>query len=201
MAFNPIMVVILSYLLRKEKISLLQALGIFLGASGTIALTMNSAGTSSGSILGDVFLVLNSLSYAIYLVIAKPLMSKYKPLTVITWVFTFGLGFVLIFPPTIPETLATNFMQIPVEFIGKIVYVIVGVTFFTYLLTMYGLRYLSPTASSTYIYAQPVLVIFFTLLFAYMGWSANYSSAITGIKIMLMLVIFIGVYFANFKNK
>ena len=201
MAFNPIMVVILSYFLRKEKISLLQAIGIFLGTSGTIALTMNSAGTSSGSIFGDVFLVLNSLSYAIYLVIAKPLMSKYKPLTVITWVFTFGLGFVLIFPPTIPETLATNFMQIPVEFIWKIVYVIVGVTFFTYLLTMYGLRYLSPTASSTYIYAQPVMVIFFTILFASIGWSENYTSAITGIKIMLMLIIFIGVYFANFKNK
>jgi drug/metabolite transporter (DMT)-like permease len=200
MALNPIMVAVLSFFLLKERITILRTLGISLGAAGAILLTLKGATGKGDSSLGDLFLFINSLSYAIYLVLVKPLMQRYKPMTVITWVFTFGLGFVMLFPPTIPEFLKTNFSILTFEIILKIIYVIVGVTFLTYLLTMYGLKSLSPTVSSSYIYTQPVMVILFTWLFACLSWSADYTGSITFEKIAYMLIIFFGVYITSFKG-
>ena len=200
MAFNPIMVVVLAYFILKDQLHYRQIIGIVIGATGAILLTINSFHTDSSSFKGDLFLVINSFSYALYLIAAKPLMAKYRPLTVITWVFTFGLFFVMCFPPVISDALSTNFTVIPLPIVGVIVYVIVGVTFLTYLLTMYGLKYVGPTVSSTYIYLQPIMVIVFTALFTYFDWTNNVSSSISFLKMTLMLLIFIGVYFANFKN-
>lgn len=194
MAFNPILVVILSFFVLKESITVTKAVGILLGTSGAILLTL-TAGTGKGdSMLGDFFLFINALSYAIYLVIAKPLMKKYSPLTVITYVFTFGLGMLFVYPPVLTELFQTNFAVIPFEAWLKIVYVVVGVTFMTYLLTMYGLKYLTPSVSSAYIYFQPVMVMFFAFSFSALGIAADYTGTITLEKIAYMLVIFLGVY-------
>ena len=197
MALNPIMVVILSFFLFKERLTSLKITGITLGAVGAILLTLKASSHVSDSRLGDLFLFLNALSYAIYLVLAKPLMKKYSPIQVITWVFTFGLIFVLLFPPTLSELSQTNFQRISTEIWWKIAYVVIGVTFFTYLLTIFGLKYLSATVSSAYIYTQPVMVMLFTFLFASIHWSADYRGSITSEKILYMFVIFTGVYLTS----
>jgi drug/metabolite transporter (DMT)-like permease len=201
MTVNPILVVILSFFLLKEKITGLKSLGIFLGAAGAILLTLK-AGTAMGdSVLGDLFLFINAASYAVYLVIAKPLMKKYTPLTVITYVFSFGLLFVLLYPPTFQEFLQTDFSLIPAGAWIKIIYVIVGVTFLTYLLTMYGLKYLSASVSSAYIYLQPVLVMFFAYFLSTIGIAEDYTGAITWEKILYMLIIFTGVYLTSYSEQ
>ena len=197
MALNPIMVVILSFFLFKERLTSLKITGITLGAVGAILLTLKASSHVGDSRLGDLFLFLNALSYAIYLVLAKPLMKKYSPIQVITWVFTFGLIFVLLFPPTLSELSQTNFHRISTEIWWKIAYVVIGVTFFTYLLTIFGLKYLSATVSSAYIYTQPVMVMLFTFLFASIQWSADYRGSITSEKILYMFVIFTGVYLTS----
>lgn len=201
MTTNPILVIILAYFLIKEKITISKIAGILIGAAGAILLTLAGSSGKGDSLLGDLFLFTNALSYAIYLVIAKPLMKKYNPLTVITYVFTFGLGFVLLFPPTLTEVFQTDFQKISMEIWVKIAYVVVGVTFLTYLLTMYGLKYLSPSVSSAYIYFQPVLVIFFAFFLSYVGFAEDYTDTITWQKGVYMLLIFVGVWLTTRKQK
>lgn len=197
MTVNPILVAILSYFVLREAITLRKSTGILLGATGAVLLTL-TAGTGSGdSVLGDIFLFINAASYAVYLVIAKPLMKKYSPLTVITYVFTFGTSFILLFPPTLSEFYSTSFETIPFDAWMKIIYVVVGVTFMTYLLTMCGLKYLSPSVSSAYIYLQPVLVMFFAFTLSYIGIADDYTDTITLEKIIYMLLIFVGVYLTS----
>jgi drug/metabolite transporter (DMT)-like permease len=197
MALNPIMVVILSYFILKEKITNTRIIGILLGATGAVLLTLKGGTGKGDSILGDLFLFINAASYAIYLVIAKPLMKKYSPLTVITYVFTFGTLYVLLFPPTLTELFQTNFSVIPNSAWIKISYVVIGVTFFTYLLTMYGLKYLSPSVSSVYIYLQPVLVMFFAYTLSSLRVADDYTGTITVEKLLYMLIIFAGVYITS----
>ena len=200
MTINPILVVILSYFILKEKITWKKAIGISIGATGAILLTL-TAGTGSGdSLLGDLFLFINAASYAVYLVLVKPLMKKYKPFTVITYIFSFGLLYVLLYPPTLMDLAETNFSQIPLDVLLKILYVIIGVTFFAYLLTVYSLKFLSPSISSSYIYLQPVLVMLFTFLFGMWGLSEDYTDTITLEKIGYMLVIFLGVFLTSSVN-
>ncbi len=201
MTTNPILVIILAYFLIKEKITISKIAGILIGAAGAILLTLAGSSGKGDSLLGDLFLFTNALSYAIYLVIAKPLMKKYNPLTVITYVFTFGLGFVLLFPPTLTEVFQTDFQKISLEIWAKIAYVVVGVTFLTYLLTMYGLKYLSPSVSSAYIYFQPVLVIFFAFFLSYIGFAEDYTDTITWQKGVYMFLIFVGVWLTTRKQK
>lgn len=201
MTVNPILVIILAYFLIKEKITTQKVFGIILGATGAILLTLAGSSGKGDSLTGDIFLFINALSYAVYLVIAKPLMKKYKPLTVITYVFTFGLGFVLLYPPTVTEVFHTDFSALTQEIWIKIAYVVVGVTFFTYLLTMYGLKYLSPSVSSAYIYLQPVLVIFFAIFLSYVGFAEDYTDTITWEKTGYMLLIFLGVWLTSLPLK
>lgn len=197
MTVNPILVVILSYFILKEAITWRKSVGIMLGATGAILLTL-TAGTGSGdSVLGDLFIFINAMSYGVYLVLVKPLMQKYAPLTVITYVFTFGLTFIMCYPPTLSELFVTEFSVIPTKIAAIIVYVVVGVTFLTYLLTVYGLKYLSPSVSSAYIYLQPVLVMFFAFIFGVFGFTDDYTNTITIEKVLYMLLIFTGVYLSS----
>ena len=194
MTSTPILVVILSYFILKEKITVLKAVGVFVGAVGAIALTTLGKEPGFDSPLGDLFIFINALSFGVYLVIAKPLMKKYRPLTVITYNFVFGLGFILCYPKVWSELAVAEFSTFP-DFVWlKIAYVIFGATFLTYLLNIFALKHVSPSVSGSYIYTQPMLVMVFTVLFAYFGWTENFVGAITLEKIAYMLMIFIGVY-------
>lgn len=203
MTINPIFVIILSYFLLKESITLKKSIGVAIGATGAILLTL-TAGTGSDSMFGDLLLLINATSYALYMVLVKPLAKKYKPITIITYVFTFGMAYVILFPPTLIELSQIDFSVFDAAVIWKIVFVIVAVTFLTYLLTSYGLKYLSPSVSSAYIYLQPVLVMVFAYLFTAIGISDDYTDSITWEKVGYMLVIFLGVYLTSstsFKRK
>lgn len=201
MTVNPIIVVLLSYLILKEKITGLKFIGIVIGAIGAIFLTL-TAGTGSGdSVFGDILLFINAASYGLYLVLVKPLMQKYAPVTVITYIFTFGLLYILLYPPTLSEFFSIDYSLLTQAVIFKITYIIVGVTFLAYLLTVYALKDLSPSVSSSYIYLQPVLVIFFAVTFAAVGIAEDYTDTITWEKIGYMLIIFVGVFITTRRKK
>lgn len=193
MTINPILVVILSFLILKERITWQKSVGILIGATGAILLTLTAGAGPADSLLGDMFLFINAASYAVYLVLVKPLMKKYKPFTVITYVFSFGLIYVALYPPVLTDLIATDFSLIPFDVVLKIAYVIIGVTFLAYLLTVYGLKFLTPSVSSSYIYLQPVLVMVFTFLFGMWGLSEDFTETITWEKVGYMLIIFLGV--------
>lgn len=194
MTINPILVAILSYFILKEKITVRKTTGILIGATGAILLTLTAGTGKTDSFLGDLFIFINASSYAIYLVLVKPLMNKYSPITVITYVFSFGAIYVAAYPPTLVELSQTDFLSLPNHIIGIILFVIIGVTFLTYLLTVFGLKYISASVSSSYIYLQPVLVMGFAYLFSAIGLTEDYTNSITWTKIAYMLLIFTGVY-------
>ncbi len=194
MTLSPILVAILAFFILKERLSGLKIGGILLGAIGAGLLTTRGAQSGDSSILGDFLLLVNAMSYAIYLIIVTPLMKKYSAITVTKWVFTFGMIYIYLFPPVSRDLIAADFSNLPAEVWYKIVFVIVAVTFLTYLLTMYAMETVSATITSTYIYFQPIMVVLFTFVFAYLGWSADYTKSITWEKMVYMLTIFIGVY-------
>lgn len=194
MTLNPIMVAIMAFFILKEPLNSIKIAGIFIGATGAVFLALQSNGTDGSTLLGDVLLFINALSYAIYLILVKPLMQKYSALTVTTYVFTFGAMYVFLFPKTLMDFAEIDFSVIPSGTWMRIAYVVVGVTFFTYLLTMYAMKYVSATVTSTYIYLQPVMVIVFAYLFYAIGFSGDYTKSITVSKIAWMCLIFLGVY-------
>ena len=199
MAINPIMVAVISFFWLKERLRCTQWIGIIIGSLGAIALTTYGSKSFEAK-LGDWFLIGNSLSYAIYLIAVKPLMQKYNPLHVITWVFSFGSFFLALFPQLYSDLPYTNLGMMPADIWAKIVFVVVAVTFLTYLLTVVGLKYVSPTIAAVFIYVQPIFVIAFSFVFFIIGWSADYTHAINQTTLIFMLIIFFGVYLTTQRS-
>ncbi len=105
---TPIVVLIVSSILLKEKITWLKVVSIILGMTGAVGVITISSKTNmaQGDAWGDLFVLVNAVSYGSYLVLVKPLMAEYKTLTIVKWVFTFG--FLGILPFGIQEVLTTQ---------------------------------------------------------------------------------------------
>ncbi len=189
----PIFTVIISFFLLKEALTIQRILGIFIGGTGAVLLIyLGNSGLGTGSLKGNIFISINALSFAFYLVIVKPLMSKYKPLTVIAWVFS--SGFICMFPFCIGQLLETDFGSYETSNWTSLLYVILGPTFLAYFLNMFALQYVKPTVSSSYIYVQPAVAMLVVAAMAYFIANSQYDGDITGPKLLCCVLIFMGVY-------
>lgn len=193
MTMTPIIVLILAAIILKERVFPLQILGVVMGGLGSIFFILLNAEGGYASGTGDIFILLNATSYSFYLVLVKPLMVKYKPLTVISWVFAFGLIYVAIWYPSILEFSEVNWTELQTAEILQIGFVVVGVTFVPYLLNVYSMKRLSPSIAAVYIYLQPILAAAFVYLF-YVLEIADYSGDMSMLKALCAVVVFIGVY-------
>tara|TARA_B110000046_G_C12977839_1_gene391961 strand:- start:240 stop:1148 length:909 start_codon:yes stop_codon:yes gene_type:complete len=200
MTTTPIIVFILSLFILKERPNAIKIVGLIIGAAGSIIFTLQGSSGGDSSLMGDLFIFANATSYSLYLVLVKPLMAKYKPLTVITWAITFGLIYVLCWPMSSNEITQTSFSTLTTDSILRLLFVVVCVTFLTYLLMLYAMKRVSPSVGSTYIYFQPLLAAFFIYVFWLFGLE-NYTQDITLGKIMAALLIFVGVYLVIKPNK
>lgn len=189
MTSNPMFVMIISAIVLRQSITWLKTLGIVLGAVGTLIIITTSGKISfhSDYFLGDSIILINAVMYALYLVWVTPLMKKYDSFTVMYWMFVYGSIFVSIFGCA--WLVDVNFAVLPMQVWLALIFVIVGATFLTYLLNIYGLQHVSPTTVSIYIYMQPLIASLLTLAFA--------GEAIGMVKILAMSLVFVGVYLVS----
>ncbi len=189
----PIFTVIISFFLLKEPLTTQRILGVSIGGIGAVLLIyLGNSGLGTGSVTGNIFVAINALAFAFYLVIVKPLMGKYKPITVIVWTFLFG--FIFMFPFCIEKLLHTNFEAFETTNWISLFYVILGPTFLAYFLNMFALQYVKPTVSSSYIYVQPAVAMILVAVVSYFVVNSQYKGDITIVKLLCCILIFMGVY-------
>ena len=194
----PVMVVIFSAILLKEKITSNKIIGITIGAIGAVLLVWygkSAVGTSS--VLGNIFVLINACSYALYLVLVKPLMKKYNPITVVTWVFLFG--FLFVFPIGLKDAITTDYSAFTLDTYLTVTFVIIGTTFLAYLFNIYALTKVSPSVNGSYIYLQPVISFIMVAIYAFALGHEEYSEDINLIKIVSCLLVIVGVYLISKK--
>ena len=189
----PILVMIFSHFILKDKITVRKMTGIILGFTGAAFLILSHGQLSfaSGTFTGNIFILINASSYGLFLVLVKPLMKKYNPLTVMKWVFTFGLLFAA--PVSAPLLAKTDFAAIPFNIWMAIVYVIIFTTIVAYFLNNFSLTKISPVANSSYIYLQPFLATLVSLLAG--------KDKLTWFEVVASTLIFAGVYYVSSKPK
>jgi drug/metabolite transporter (DMT)-like permease len=193
MMSTPLLITIISLFLLKDRITMGKAVGLLLGVSGAILLM--SAGKeltiTGSSALGDLFVFGNAASYAIYLVMIKPLMHRYRPVIVIRWVFFFG--FLVVIPFGWPQFSAIDWPVFTFVDYLCVIFIVICVTFFTYLWNVYGLHILSPSIAGAYIYVQPIFAAIISVVFT--------GEKVTFVKLLATMLIFSGVYLVNFGFK
>jgi drug/metabolite transporter (DMT)-like permease len=200
MTITPIFVLLVSFILLGSIITSRKLTGIFIGGVGAALLFIYGSGNaettsiSGASVYGDALIVINSLSYGVYLVVVKPLMKKYRPITVITWVFIVGTVFVI--PIGYQEATQISWSSLTVSHIQSIAYVILGTTFLAYLLNIIALKRVAPVVVSIYIYLQPLLVLVIVGVLAFLGVS-EYHKDIGFITAVCTVAIFTGVWLVS----
>lgn len=190
MVSNPIIVLLIAAMVLKEKISIGKVAGISFGIAGALLLLLFNKTFSFGSetISGDAMILVNSTSWALYLILVKPLMKKYNTFTIVKWVFLFGFLYVL--PFGFGEFRQINWGAMPSGVWTDILFVVLASTFFAYVLNTYALRALSPAVVSIYIYLQPFMATLIAVFY-------YHNDALDLRKVISGMLIIIGVYLVS----
>ncbi len=191
---TPIMVLLLSYFFLRESIGWRKTAGILIGFTGALGLTLFGAKTQQNAPnipLGNTLFLINSTSFAAYLILIKPLTQKYHTITLMKWMFLLGL--LLTTPITFSEFAAVQWSSLPFEVVWRMGFVVVGTSFLTYLLNVYALKTLSATTVGAFIYLQPLITIVFAVITG--------NDFLDSLKVLAMILIFTGVYLVSQKKK
>ncbi|PVX46007.1 EamA domain-containing membrane protein RarD [Flavobacterium sp. 103] len=192
MVSTPMIVLVLSAIIMKERMKKRMVFGIILGLIGTASLILygKSIGDSSQSGLGNFLVLVNAISYGFYLIIVKKLMNKYNAFTFVKWIYLFG--FIMVLPFGWSEFTAVDWIIVPTDIYWKIGFVVVISTFLTYLLNLLSMKELKPTTVAVFIYLQPLFASVFAISLG--------KDALSLIKIGSALLIFSGVYLVTMKK-
>ncbi|MBX9851438.1 MAG: DMT family transporter [Cytophagaceae bacterium] len=187
----PIIAIIISAIIVKEKITFIKILGIILGATGAVLLLINSAIRSGNSTFtGDLLVLLNATSYGIFLVLVKPLMARYNAFTLVKWFFLIGM--VIVLPFGLPDLFEVKWNEIPGTIWLAIGFIVVFTTILNYYFNVGVMRFVNPSIAGIYIYLQPPI----TSLIA-ITWGKD---ELTLEKVAYSILILVGVYLVSKKN-
>jgi drug/metabolite transporter (DMT)-like permease len=190
----PIVVVVASAFLLKEKITLPRVLGIAVGlvGAGLLILGRNAQATVyPNATLGNLFILANATVFGLYLVLSAPLMRKYHAFTVLARVFLVG-AFVAV-PVGWRDALSADYAHFPLYIWLEIGYMVVFLTILAYLLNNWALKDASPALLGVYIYPQPVLAVLIAVALGkdHLTWGKAGQAAL----------IFLGVWLVSWKRK
>lgn len=194
-SLSPIMTLVISAIVIKERITWSGVAGIVLSLVGVLILIFNCvnirSGAASTSIWGIVLMMVNTLCFASYVGIFKPLIQKYSVVTFMKWMFLFSSLMAL--PFSFSAFAASDLSAVPADVMGQVIYVVVFATFIAYFLIPVGQKRLRPVVVCMYTYVQPVIAMVIALV---MG-----LDSLNALKIVATLLVFIGVGLVNFVPK
>lgn len=155
---GPVFTMFFAFFFLKEPITGKKAGGVALSLAGILFLIFNSVhagGAAVTSPWGIVLLLVNSLSFSLYLGLFRPLIAKYSVVTFMKWTFLFSL--LLSLPTAAGGLVRTDYAAIPANVRWEIGYLIFFATFVAYFLIPCGQKLIRPTLVSLYSYVQPII--------------------------------------------
>ncbi|QLG45544.1 DMT family transporter [Costertonia aggregata] len=191
---SPIIVVALSAFFLKERITLNKSLGIIFGFVGALALVlfgMEIRQDAPNIPLGNTLFIINAIAYGSYLIVAKKLVEKYHPFTLMRWLFT--VAAIINLPMTLPEFLEIDWVTMPLWAYGVILFVVLCTTFMTYLFNIFAMTELKASTIGAFIYVQPIFGILFAIVTG--------KDGLTIVKLVATILVLVGVYLASRKPK
>lgn len=165
-ALAPVFMVILAFLILKEKITRRQFLGIIIAFTGSILVATGGSfqdlDLNSTRILGDALILLTGLFWGFYNISLKKLLVKYPSTTVLTYSTISGTLF--LFPLVFLET-PLNLSSVNITGWLNIAYLGLGASALAYFLWNRALTRVSTVTAGAYIYLVPVIAAIIAAIF------------------------------------
>ena len=189
---SPIMALVISALVIRERITWSGILGIVLSLIGVLILIFNCvsirSGADSTSIWGILGMLVNTLCFASYVGIFKPLIQKYSVVTFMKWMFLFSSLMAL--PFAFGAFRESNLAAVPMDVVWQVLFVVVAATFIAYFLIPIGQKRLRPVVVCMYTYVQPVIAMIIALALG--------LDTLNALKVTATVLVFTGVGLVNF---
>ena len=182
-AMAPVFLALLAWLLLKERISCVQALGIIIALAGSFLVATNGSlagfALNPQRLFGDFLVLLTGLAWAIYSILVKTLLERYPATTVLAYTTFAGTLFLL--PLSLTE-LPVNFAAVTLSGWLNIIYLGLFASAMAYLIWNLALGQIPAVTAAAYIYLIPVLTAAMAT-FYYRQWPNLYT--VTGGLIVL----------------
>jgi drug/metabolite transporter (DMT)-like permease len=152
----PIFTITIGAMIGTERLRRAKVFGIALAAAGVVFLIdPRNASFSSETTLGDFLIILNSLSFGIYVATSKEVITRNGAFRSMMWVFIFAS---LICVPAGIYSLSSIDVSVvePVIWL-MVLYIAIVATAGPYLLNAYALSKVNASIVSVYIYLQPII--------------------------------------------
>ncbi len=158
MTMIPVFTYAIAMVAGHEAFQLRRGAGILVALAGVVVL-LDPRGLSitDGTVLGDLLILVNTLSYSVYLVISRPILARMRSLTAIAWIFVFGA--VMLVPLGLLQAGGEAFL-VSQRSAGILAYVVLGPTVAVYALNLFALKRVPSSTVAAFIYLQPVAGVF-----------------------------------------
>ncbi len=190
---TPIITMIIAAFYLKEPVTGKKILGIFVGAVGALTLILGGHQAVSGggsNIWGDLCCLTAQCSFSVYVVVYKGLISRYSPVTLMKWMFTYSA--ICVIPFSFSSISSIDYLHMPPTIYFNLGVVVLGGTFLAYLLVPIGQKILRPTVMVMYNYVQPIIASLITILIGLDTFGI--------FKCIAIVLVFTGVYIVT-KSK
>lgn len=186
----PIFTLTIGAVLGVEKLRALKIAGIILAAVGVILLIdPRNASFSSETTIGDLMIVLNSLSYGIYVASSKDILMRNGAMKSITWIFLFASAICV--PLGLYSLSSVDIAAVAPAIWGLVLYAAVIATAVPYLANAWALARVNPSTVAVFVYLQPVIGFLMAVVFLGERVGLNFIAA--------AVLIFAGVYLVTKK--
>jgi len=167
----PVFTVAIAAIFGIERLRMGQVGGIALAVAGALIM-LNPLNFSLGQdkVLGNILLLINSVCYAGFLVLQRPVLKRVPPLTLTAWAFFFGgLGVTIISWPQVSEL---SWSAVPGSVWWGMAFIILVPTTINYALNTWAVRQSSPSLVAGYTTLQPLSAATLAALFLgeAVGW-------------------------------
>ncbi len=138
---------------RRERATPLRVAGILVALAGALLVVggRDTLGPAGGELVGDLMVLANSLSYAVYLVLSRDLLGRLSPWAMAAWMFTWGVPMVALVTGVPDYGGASASAWAALAFVGF------GSTVGTYLLNLLALRHLPASVVAVFVCLQPLV--------------------------------------------
>ena len=193
-AMAPIYTMAIAAIVIKEPITFRKATGVAISFVGIIYLILSRViapgGVAESTPFGIIMLILNSLTFSMYLGIFKPLIAKYSAVTFMKWIFLFSACVAT--PLSIKGLANVDWADIPPVQYAELSYLIVCATFVSYFLIPVAQKRIRPTLVSMYSYVQPIIAIAISIAIG--------MDTLTWQKILATILVFSGVVIVSYSK-
>lgn len=160
----PIFTIAIGAVIGTERLRLVKSVGIVLAAIGVVILIdPRKASFSSETTLGDILIILNSLSYGIYVATSKEVITRNGAFRSMMWVFIFAAAVCV--PLGLVSFSAVDIASLSPLVWWLILYIAIVATAGPYLLNAYALERVAASTVAVYIYLQPLIGFILAVLF------------------------------------